>query len=150
MKKIIKLTENDLKTLVINVISEQNELGEQTFLKGLFSGVKDAKALKVANPALFKSFDDVIKFGAAEGRQIKGLTKIDAVNPQVVTSVDDLVNAVKQGLQGKDLARFYTGLMKSSSTPKEILSSIAKELVSSEKFISQYKGMSEKQLRQLL
>lgn len=150
MKKIVKLTENDLMKLIESSILEQNndvELNEQGFLRGFFRNVKNAKELKVLDAAMFGAFDDVIKFGVKRGEQVNGITKVGSVSHVPIKNVDELITAVKEGLQPKELGKFYSGLLKSSNTPRNVLNDLAKELVSSEKFIKSYGKMSEKDLR---
>lgn len=154
LNKIKLMMSYDLgKTLNENVKSvpllneTKVEVDEDAFLKGAVDAVKDARALRTANPRLFTALNDVLKVTSEEGKQIKGIAKPGTVQHVAITDVNGLINSIKAGMKPEEVAQLYKGLLKSKNTPANILQSITRDVVESKKFLKSYGTMTDKQLR---
>jgi len=84
-------------------------------------------------PGLKGSLEDVMKFAKNENKALK------YARGGEIKNVDDLVNALRTGaMSGKEVGKLYSGLMKSPSTPSEIINTIARDLVGDATFIRKY------------
>lgn len=135
---------NSSKTL-----NENNEvvINEGNTLSTLAAAFKDAESLKTANPSMFKTFQDILKFSGDEGKYIEGFTGPNRTNFTKIKTVDELLYAVKNGMQAKDLGRFYTGCLKSANTPMELVTLSAKEVANSPAFIKKYSTYTPNNLK---
>jgi len=135
---------NSSKTL-----NENNEvvINEGNTLSTLAATFKDAESLKTANPSMFKTFQDILKFSGDEGKYIEGFTGPNRTNFTKIKTVDELLYAVKNGMRAKDLGRFYTGCLKSANTPMELVVLSAKEVANSPAFIKKYSSYTPNNLK---
>lgn len=135
---------NSSKTL-----NENNEvvINEGNTLSTLAATFKDAESLKTANPSMFKTFQDILKFSGDEGKYIEGFTGPNRTNFTKIKTVDELLYAVKNGMRAKDLGRFYTGCLKSANTPMELVVLSAKEVANSQAFIKKYSSYTPNNLK---
>ena len=143
---------NNMKLL--NLIQENNEsvIKEGNTLQTMFKTVADAKTLKSVNPSLFKTLEDVIKFGKAEGKPIEGYTAANKTNRTAINNVDELVYSIKAGgMTAEAMGQFYKGMLKSANTPRTLINEIVPEIIADKKFINTYGKMTplqmEKELR---
>lgn len=142
------------KISIIELLKESTEkpIDEGT-AKDLLLGFKGgAGELKTAKPGVFAAFNDVLSFAKNDKNQIKGLTAKSPNSYVNITNVDDLIYALRdaRGMSEEAMALFHQGLLKAKSTPQEIVSSIAKEVIQSEKFIKTYGGLTPKQMENAL
>lgn len=115
-----------------------------------FSG--DAKALESAKPGVFGAFKDVLNFAKNDKNQIVGLTAASPNKFVPLRNVDDLLYALRtnKGMAEETMGLFHQGLLKSKSTPSDILSNLAKDVVDSQKFIGTYGKLTPKEMENLL
>ena len=143
-----------MKISLLGILKESdqtsiNETGAKQFLAG-FTG--DAKAFKQAKPGLFAAFDDVLKFAKQDKNQIVGFTAKSPNKAVVISSVDDLLYALKTAgaMDDKVLALFNQGLLKSSKTPIDLIDGITREVVGSKTFVSRYGKLTDSEMRKAL
>jgi uncharacterized protein YoxC len=138
---------NNMKLL--NLIQENNKsvIKEGNTLQTIFKTVEDAKTLKSVNPSLFKTLEDIIKFGKAEGKPVEGYTAANKTNRTVINNVDDLVYSIKAGgMTAETMGQFYKGMLKSANTPRSIINEIVPEIIIDKGFVNTYGKMTEKEM----
>lgn len=99
--------------------------------------------------SLRTALEDVIKFSNAESKPIMGVVNATDKNLKPITNLNELLFAVKKGLNPESLGQFYKGVLKASKTDQKLLEMAAKEVVANPVF-KDYKLMTEKQLRKAL
>ena len=133
---------NNMKLL--DLIQENNEsVIKEGALQTIFKTVSDAKTLRSVNLPLFKTFNDVLAFGKAEGKPIEGFTSANKTNRTAIENVDDLIYSVKAGgMEAESIAQFYKGMLKSASSPREIITEIVPGVIESQSFIKEFGKMT--------
>jgi len=133
---------------LLKLIQEINEsIIKEDTLQTIFKTVEDAKTLRDINPSLVKTFEDIIKFGKAEGKPIEGYTAANKTNRTIINNVDDLVYSIKAGgMEAETIGQFYKGMLKSANTPREFISEIVPEVIKSETFIKEYGKMTPNEM----
>jgi uncharacterized protein YoxC len=134
---------------LLNLIQENNKsvIKEGNTLQTIFKTVEDAKTLKSVNPSLFKTLEDIIKFGKAEGKPIEGYTAANKTNRTVINNVDDLVYSIKAGgMTAETMGQFYKGMLKSANTPRTIINEIVPEIIVDKGFVNTYGKMTPNEM----
>lgn len=126
-----------------------NELGAKEFVAGVEGG---ANALKTAKPGIYGAFMDVLSFAKNDKNQIVGLTKKSPNKLVPLTTVDDLMYALKteRGMSDTTLGLLNQGLLKSSKTPSDLINNITKEVVGTPNFVKTYGQKTPTEMKNLL
>jgi len=98
-------------------------------------------------PDFTKALESVVNMGKSQGKEIMVLdAKTKIARP--VTDVNDLLRAINYSrIEATELARLQSGLLKSATTPANMLDDIVRELVRSDKFVNTYsKFKNEKEI----
>lgn len=142
MDKLIQLINEDVEMSI-------NEQGAREFVAGIEGG---ANALKTAKPGVYNAFRDVLSFAKNDKNQILGLTKNSPNKLVPLTTIDDLLYALKteRGMSSETLGLLNQGLLKSSKTPSDLINNITKEVVGTPGFIKTYGKKTPNEMKALL